>query len=165
MNSIKIAGINDLQIVHDLAHQIWPYAYGNILSVDQLEYMLNQIYSTPALQKQLIASGHQFIIAYTDEKPTGFAAFSLKDNSSIFRLHKIYILLQQQGTGLGIMLLNYVINEGRKAGATVLQLNVNRNNIARNFYEKHGFTIIETEDIDIGNGYFMNDYIMELSLI
>ena len=29
------------------------------------------------------------------------------------------------------------------------------------FYEKLGFQIIKEEDVDIGNGYFMNDYIME----
>ena len=58
--------------------------------------------------------------------------------------------------------LNYVITEIKKTGATSLQLNVNRHNKALHFYEKQGFKIIREEDIDIGEGYFMNDYVMEL---
>jgi ribosomal protein S18 acetylase RimI-like enzyme len=46
-------------------------------------------------------------------------------------------------------------------GATTLQLNVNRNNPAKIFYEKLGFAVLNEEDIDIGNGYFMNDYVMQ----
>lgn len=45
--------------------------------------------------------------------------------------------------------------------ATVLELNVNRQNKARIFYEKFGFVIVEEKDIPIGNGYFMNDYVMQ----
>jgi ribosomal protein S18 acetylase RimI-like enzyme len=43
-------------------------------------------------------------------------------------------------------------------------VNVNRHNKALHFYEKYGFKIIREEDIDIGEGYFMNDYVMELKL-
>jgi ribosomal protein S18 acetylase RimI-like enzyme len=49
----------------------------------------------------------------------------------------------------------------KQKGATSLLLNVNRNNPTKGFYEKLGFTVIKEEDIDIGNGYFMNDYVME----
>jgi ribosomal protein S18 acetylase RimI-like enzyme len=41
---------------------------------------------------------------------------------------------------------------------------VNRHNRALHFYEKQGFKIIREEDIDIGSGYFMNDYVMELTI-
>jgi hypothetical protein len=41
---------------------------------------------------------------------------------------------------------------------------VNRYNKAKDFYEKAGFKIIETVDIEIGNGFYMNDYVMELPL-
>jgi len=59
-------------------------------------------------------------------------------------------------------LLQKVCNHAKENGANTLQLQVNRNNIAVNFYKKHGFKIIAEEDFDIGNGYFMNDYVMEL---
>lgn len=163
MKSIKAAGLNDLHTIHDLAYAIWPYAYGDILSAHQLDYMLEKIYSFNSLQDQLTSLQHNFIIISDNNIPVGFAAFSPEEkSSSVFHLHKIYVLQQQQGNGTGKMLLEYVINSIKNKGATSLELNVNRFNKARYFYEKQGFKIIREEDIDIGKGYFMNDYIMKL---
>ena len=165
MTPIKSAGFSDLPVIHDLAHRIWPDAYGEILSPEQMKYMLEQIYSLPSLQNQLITLKHTFILILDNNIPVGFASFSLKEkNSTVYRLHKIYVLPQQQGTGTGKLLLAHVINTIRSLGATSLELNVNRHNKARLFYEKQGFTIIGEEDIDIGQGYFMNDYVMKLAL-
>lgn len=79
----------------------------------------------------------------------------------IFKLHKIYVLANQQGKGTGKFIINYIINDIKTKGAVVLQLQVNRYNKARDFYEKLGFLVTEEADFDIGNGYFMNDYVME----
>jgi ribosomal protein S18 acetylase RimI-like enzyme len=165
MKLIKAAGINDMPIIHNLAHEIWPSAYGDILSPAQLKYMLNQFYSLSSLQKQVADLQHNFLIVSDEDFPVGFASFSPKEkDSSTYRLHRIYILPQQQGTGTGKLLLNHIINTIKKSEATALELNVNRHNKARSFYEKYGFTITGREDIDIGAGYFMNDYVMKLAL-
>ena len=165
MKSIKVAGLNDLSTIHNLAHAIWPYAYGDILSAAQLNYMLEKIYSHASLQNQFVILQHNFVLVSDNDIPVGFTSFSAKEkNSSVFRLHKIYVLPQQQGNGTGKMLLEYVINSVREMGATSLELNVNRFNKARYFYEKHGFVITGEVDIYIGEGYFMNDYLMEFSL-
>jgi ribosomal protein S18 acetylase RimI-like enzyme len=70
----------------------------------------------------------------------------------------------QQGKKLGKKMLDYIIEHIKNAGAKALQLNVNRHNKALYFYEKQGFKMIRSEDIDIGSGYFMNDYVMELKV-
>lgn len=164
MTIIKSAEYKDLQIVHELANKIWPSAYGDILASDQLDYMLWQIYSLSSLQNQFENLHHNFIIAFDERVPIGFASFSPKENNNIYKLHKIYVLPQQQGTGIGKLLLNHIIGLIKKSHASTLELNVNRYNKARLFYEKLGFKIIAEEDIDIGNGYFMNDYIMQLDV-
>ncbi len=165
MKSIKAAGIEDLTMIHELAHAIWPSAYGEILSPDQLKYMLDKIYSLASLQHQLLDLHHTFVIVFDNNTPVGFASFSPKEEkSSIFHLHKIYVLPGQQGKGTGAMLVDYIINSIKEKAATALTLNVNRYNKARFFYEKRGFTIAREVDIDIGDGYFMNDYIMKLPL-
>ena len=108
---------------------------------------------------------HKFIIVYDDKLPAGFASYSLKLNSkNIFRVHKIYILNELQGKGIGKYLLTKIIADVKPAGAKFLELNVNRNNKALEFYKKLGFKITSEEDIDIDNGYFMNDYVMNLKL-
>jgi GNAT superfamily N-acetyltransferase len=165
MLSTQTAGLKDINLLNDLAYRIWPPAYKTILSPAQMKYMLNLIYSPMALKKQMEDLCHKFIIVYHDKLPTGFASYSLKINSvNIFRLHKIYILHELQRKGIGSYLLQKVITEVKPAGAKFLELNVNRNNKALDFYKKFGFKIIAEEDIDIENGYFMNDYVMKLKL-
>jgi|SRR6185437_13680495 len=159
---IKPAQIGDLKTIHHLAHEIWPAAYLEILGQEQLDYMLEKIYSLDSLQNQFLVLKHNFILLTQDGIPIGFASYSPHDDSTIYHLNKIYVLPGQQGKNLGKQLLNYIISQIKKSGATSLHLNVNRNNKAIHFYEKHGFKIIRTEDNDIGSGYFMNDYVMEL---
>lgn len=158
---IKKATQADVEIIQKLAEEIWPVCYGDIISEEQLRYMLNLIY-TPAALKAQIGKGHQFVIAYQAKTPIGFASYSEKSFQELttFRLHKIYVLTSLQTKGIGSSLLKYVITQSRKAGATVLELNVNKYNNARKFYEKKNFTIVKEEVIDIGNGYVMDDYVM-----
>lgn len=165
MLQVSIAGTNNIPGIRDMAYRIWPVAYANILRPKQIEYMLQLFYSTNALEKQL-QSGHRFIIAYEDGIAVGFASFSQKTTHTpgIFRLHKLYVLPGLQQKGVGKFLLNYIIETISAEGATMLELNVNRHNPALQFYTKHGFTVSREEDIDIGEGYFMNDYVMERKL-
>lgn len=164
MVQIKPAGIEDLSTIRQLAFEIWPIAYGDILEKAQLDYMLEKIYSLSSLQNQFSVLKHKFIIVLEEETPVGFASYSPHEDSSVFHLNKIYVLPRQQGKNIGKQILNYVIEQIRKSSATSLQLNVNRHNKALHFYEKQGFKIIRKEDIDIGAGYFMNDFVLELKL-
>ncbi len=107
--------------------------------------------------------GCSFIIVYDNEEPVGFASYQLT-SEEVAKLHKIYVLPSQQGKGTGNFLLNSIIEQVKKLGAVSLQLQVNRNNTAKAFYEKKGFVVIEEADFDIGNGYYMNDYVMEKKL-
>jgi ribosomal protein S18 acetylase RimI-like enzyme len=104
--------------------------------------------------------GAMFLIIYADGIPAGFASYQ-EMQSGIFKLHKIYVLPSQQGRGTGRFLADFIIDDIKKRGGTALQLQVNRHNKAKIFYEKLGFRVKEDADIAIGNGYFMNDYIME----
>lgn len=161
MSEIRNAEIDDLETIRELAYKIWPAAYKEILGKAQLNYMLDKIYSLSSLRHQFTVLKHQFIMVVEDDIPIGFASFSAQDDSKVFHLHKIYVLPDEQGKNVGKQVLNYIISAIKTAGATSLQLNVNRFNKALHFYEKQGFKIIREEDIDIGEGFFMNDYIME----
>lgn len=167
---IREANVAHIAIIHKLAYDIWPSAYGHILSPAQLTYMLEMMYSFESLQKQIEEQGHRFIILYDNLYnsiiPIGFASFSKKAHTEpiVYRLHKLYVLPRSQDTGCGKYLLNYIIEEIKKEGAAFLELNVNRDNPAQYFYHKMGFIITKEEDIDIGHGFFMNDYVMERKL-
>ena len=166
MVNVRQATVSDIQVIREIAFATWPVAYGNILSSAQLEYMLELIYSTDALRKQMLELSHSFILAYQDSDALGFASYGIASpvDRKTMRLHKIYVLPSAKGSGIGKLLLDTVIGRAREAACTSVSLNVNRDNNAKTFYEKHGFYVSHEEDIDIGSGYFMNDFVMRREL-
>lgn len=151
----------DIPSVQNMARSTWPEAYGGIISAEQISYMLDKMYNKGELLSQF-QQGHIFLIAEADDKDLGFAGFSVIDSKNrVYKLHKLYVLPDAHGMGVGKLLINEVVDLIRDAGGKYLQLNVNRNNKATEFYKKAGFTIKETIDLDIGNGFLMNDYVME----
>lgn len=162
MLSIRNATAADITLIRQLTFKVWPQTYAAILSKEQIDYMLKMMYSEDSLEKQMI-DGCRFIIVYDNTEPAGFASYQ-EIEPCIFKLHKIYVLASQQGKGTGRFLINHIINDIRQHGAKALQLQVNRYNKAKDFYEKLGFAVTHEADFDIGNGYFMKDYIMEVKL-
>jgi ribosomal protein S18 acetylase RimI-like enzyme len=160
--SIRDAVKEDASIIRDMAYKIWPVAYKEILTPEQLTYMLDLLYNEHTLQEQM-QKGTSFIIVNEGDEAVGFASWGLVDDDA-YKLHKIYVLPSQQGKGTGRLMIDHVINDIKARGAHTILLNVNRHNKAINFYEKLGFFLIREEDVDIGNGYFMNDYVMAKNL-
>ncbi len=158
---IKNAVEEDIPSIQEISKITWADTY-NFLPEGQMEYMLNWMYSDSSLKEQ-IEKGHQFFIAEQDKKPIGFASVS-KEENHLFKLNKLYILPSIQKTGAGKALLQEVIQHVKKSGGTELQLQVNRNNSAKEFYLKHAFKVLFEADFEIGNGFFMNDYVMSLEL-
>jgi ribosomal protein S18 acetylase RimI-like enzyme len=158
---IRTAEAEDINTIGYLAYQIWPSAYKDILTFDQLHYMLQYLYSPEALRDQMLKQHHIFLLAETEEEdPVGFASFS-RVKQDVFKLHKLYVLPGLQNMNVGRSLLECVLEECTIEGAKKLQLNVNRNNKAISFYEKLGFKIVGEENVDIGNGYLQEDFVME----
>jgi RsiW-degrading membrane proteinase PrsW (M82 family)/ribosomal protein S18 acetylase RimI-like enzyme len=160
--TIRHASPEDISLIRSMALQVWPQTYAHILTRHQIDYMLNLMYSDKALRHQMELQ-HQFIIVFNAGIPIGFASYN-QIEEGIFKLQKIYILPKQQGKGTGRFIIDQVVRDIVPQGARALQLNVNRFNAAKNFYEKLGFKVIREEDIDIGNNFFMNDYVMEKDL-
>ncbi len=109
---IREATKKDIPVIQQLAHEIWPTAYGEILHSGQLNYMLELIYSETSLHKQF-DSNHIFLILEEAKRPIAFASYN-KLNDGIFKLQKIYALPQEQGKGIGKMLINYIIQKIKK---------------------------------------------------
>ena len=160
--SIRFADLDDINTIGFLGQQTWPSTYGHILSPEQLDYMVNLFCSPSSLRQQMLEARHHFLILEEEEEPVGFASWAATPDPAIFKLHKLYVLPGRQGKGMGKAILDFILEDIRPQGAKTLQLNVNRYNKAIQFYERMGFSIIGEEDIDVGNNFFMNDFIMEL---
>lgn len=154
-----------LHIVQSIAHRTWPSTFAEILSPEQIQYMLNWMYSLDMLESQF-DKGHTFLLIEGNGIELGFAGFELNySDGPKAKLHKIYLLPEAQGKGAGKALILEVANRARNAGQKSLLLNVNKyNQKAIVFYNRIGFEEIYKEVIDIGNGYVMDDVVMELTL-
>lgn len=161
---IKEALPNELNIIQDIAHKTWPVTYGEILTNAQLAYMLENFYSTEALNGNL-KNGHRFILAKENDMTLGFASYA-HDHPENYttKIPKIYVLPETQGKGIGKLLIEAIEAEAIKHGAAKLTLNVNRLNKAIGFYQHFGFQIAKEENVPIGNGYFQEDFVMGKAL-
>jgi len=164
--SFRRATPADMNAITALLHEVFRPTYGHILTEPQIAFMLSSIFSQAHMEQQMNGEGHQFIMAYDGKQLAGFAAleYNFHKERAICKLHKLYLTVPMQGKGLGKALLQEVIRLAKENGQQYLILNVNRGNKAKAFYEAQGFHIRETVDIPLENGYYMNDYIMQLEL-
>ena len=163
---VKKVGIDAIPSIQQIAYSAWAVAYKDILLQPQIDYMLAEFYCNSSLQKQIEEQAHQFILLSDNNITIGFASYSLKSElEKSYQLNKIYINPANQGKGSGKILIAYIINQIKNFSSKSLQLNVNRHNEkAISFYKKFGFNIIAEQNISIGNNYFMDDFVMALSL-
>lgn len=155
---IKQLSINNLGIISDLAHQIWPIAYKEMLTEEQISYMLSRMYDLQILEKAYLG-GDTFYTYNFNKEDLGYIHLCAKDSE--LKLEKIYVLPSYHKTGIGAKLIDFCIEYASTNNFSAIYLHVNRENPSVNFYLKKGFIIDKTEDFDIGNGFFMNDFIMK----
>lgn len=167
---IRRADANQLQTIHEMAEVVFRETYKTILSPEQMDYMMEWMYSLANLEKQ-VAMGHTYYIAWLGDEPLGYLSVRKDsvdaDGTEVWHLEKIYVMPSAQGSGLGHKLLETAkqhVRDNKTAAKARIELNVNRNNPAVGFYRRQGLTILRQGDFPIGNGFYMNDYIMGLDI-
>lgn len=165
MLSVRKANITDAGLINKLAAQVFPETYKEILTPEQLEYMFNWMYSPENIRKQMEDDGHIYFIVYKDQEPCGYYSIQ-QEQKDLFHLQKIYVLPGFQGSGIGKYLIEQAIQSIKQLhpGPCMMELNVNRHNKAVQFYKKMGLKVLREGDFHIGNGFYMNDYIMGMEI-
>jgi GNAT superfamily N-acetyltransferase len=157
---IRNASIADYQYIYDIAIPVWEATYSSILTQDQMDYMLGLFYSREAIADQITNGGHRFLLAEDEGVYLGFASYQINYQTGITKLHKLYVLPQSHGKGIGKALVKLIEDAAIEYSNDQLLLNVNRFNPAIDFYLRAGFENRGEDDVDIGNGYLMEDYLM-----
>lgn len=157
--------VNDknIHLIQPLAHTIWNECYKDLLSEDQINYMIEMMYSNEKINEG-IANGDVWEILKVDNIPAGYLHYKLEEDNTVF-LSKIYLKEDTQFKGIGQLMLNRVLDYAIDKNAKAVHLTVNKNNAkAIRFYEKNGFKNIESKTFDIGNGYIMDDFIFQKNI-
>lgn len=168
--SIRPAGIEDIPVIREMAGIVFRETYKDILSPEQMEYMMDWMYSEDSLKEQIEGDGKEFLVAEYDSVPCGYVSYELEkeleEGRKQYHLQKLYILPEWQGKGIGRAMFEAVLkqlSEWNCEGFRI-ELNVNRYNRAVSFYEHIGMHCDRQGDFPIGKGYFMNDYIYAIDL-
>jgi GNAT superfamily N-acetyltransferase len=150
-----------LPALAELAGVIWRAYYPAVISREQIEFMLARMYSQDTLRGEIRSQGVHFYRLLADGRFAGFASIGPTDQAGVMKLHKIYLLPEIHGRGLGSRLLKHCEAEARRLGAHRLILAVNKRNArAIAAYQRNGFAIAESVAVDIGGGFVMDDFIM-----
>lgn len=153
----------DVDAVAALARSVWQTTYPALISQAQMDAMLADRYAATRMRAQLDDPTHAWYVAWRGDTAVGFAHAYLDTDAC--KLDKLYVHAAQQRQGVGKALLAAVEAWARAQHARRLRLQVNRGNAqALRAYEKYGFTIIESRVFDLGNGFVMDDHIMEKPL-
>lgn len=165
MFTLRKATISDCELIQKLAQQTFPVTYQEILTTEQINYMMEWMYSVENIRKQIKEEGHVYFLAYLENEPAGYISIQ-RESEHLFHLQKIYVLPKFQGAHCGSYLFRQAIKYIKEVhpGRCLMELNVNRFNKAINFYECMGMRKLREGDFPIGNGYYMNDYIMGIDI-
>lgn len=166
MTQIIKATEAEFPIIRSIAFKTWPVTFGSILSEAQIDYMLEMMYSIPSLTEQVNQKNHYFLLFREGNEYLGYASYELNyKGQDKTKIHKIYVVPEGQGKGVGRQLMDTIKDIALQHNNNKLALNVNRDNKAIQFYEAIGFSKVGQEDIDIGNGFLMEDAVMEKEII
>ena len=153
----------DIETVCELAREIWQSTYLPLISQAQIDFMLADRYAPEVLHDQMDDPRHIWRLALWKDEIAGFAHGKM--DGTACKLEKLYVRPGRQHQGLGASLMDEVKQFARNQNAARLRLQVNRGNTqAISAYQKYGFSIVGAQVFDIGGGFVMDDYVMEMTL-
>ena len=159
----KAETLQQIQAVADIAETVWHETYDPILPAGQTEYMIEKFQSVRAVQNQLAEKGYIYYLLRCEGVDAGF--FAIVPGDGEMMLSKIYLLHKFRGRGGVKKAFEFIKSLAENRGMHRIWLTVNKENIyAQEVYRHFGFDVYGTQTADIGNGYVMDDYLMELTL-
>jgi len=158
-----VTDICDIQKLSVLASAIWHEAFANILSPEQINYMIEKFQSFEAIKTAIDKDNYEYFFISDETGIAGYTGIQQKDDKLF--LSKIYIAKEKRGQKLASKAFDFIETIARKRNLKSIWLTVNRNNThAIEVYKSKGFSIIRTQITDIGNGFVMDDYVFEKNL-
>ncbi|MDD2235749.1 MAG: GNAT family N-acetyltransferase [Kiritimatiellae bacterium] len=149
-------------LIGDLAQRIWPGTFSAILPPGQVQFMLEWMYNSNRLTEEMTHLQVHYDLLFDGDNPIGYVSYGPGTNPDDLKLHKLYVLPEYQRHGVGHRAFVRVMDFAQSAGNRFIILQVNRHNEkAIAAYRKYGFRIREEAVTDIGNGFVMDDYILE----
>ena len=148
-----------IETVAGLAGKIWREHYAAILESGQIDYMLEQFQSAAAVADQL-REGYRYYLFCIGGAAVGY--LSIKPEEKRLFLSKLYVARDYRRRGVAGQALARLEDLCRREGYDSIYLTVNKHNVSSiAAYNHMGFVKVLEQTVDIGQGYVMDDFVME----
>lgn len=159
----QVENTEDLEEVANLAYEIWNESFKEIISKNQIDYMVDNFQSLKAMTEQVENENYTYFKVYFKNNLCGY--IGVKDEKTKLFLSKLYLKKEYRGKGIASVMLEKVFEVAKKLSKKSVYLTVNKHNTnAINVYKAKGFEKIDSVVTDIGEGYVMDDYIFQYCL-
>ncbi|OZB98700.1 GNAT family N-acetyltransferase [Paenibacillus sp. XY044] len=160
----KVQTKEEIAALADLAFGIWHEYFISIISREQIDYMVDKFQSVPAMTDQIHQQGYEYYFMNVDGVHVGY--IGVKQEEGKLFLSKLYIAKEYRGHGYASRAMEFLTALCKERSLSAIWLTVNRyNDSTIAVYEKKGFTTVRTQVADIGNGFVMDDYVMEKTIV
>ena len=157
---VNAADSETVKKLSDFAGKIVREHFDPIIGPDQNSYMIARFQSAEAIHEQIVSGGYRYYIVQADGCWAGFIAFYPRGEQMY--LSKFYLNQAFRGRGIAGKMFGFIREQTVKEGLSAIFLNVNRfNSDVISVYHHFGFHCVRMEQNDIGNGFIMDDYVME----
>ncbi len=163
MLNFKKITIENIPILARLAADIWHEYWTEILTLEQIDYMVENFQSEKAIKNQYENENYTYYFLEFEGKNIGY--FGVSEKKDYLFLSKLYILKDYRHKGFGGKAFDKIKELAAEKTYNSIQLTVNKYNTNTiKAYNKWGFRTINSVVTDIGEGFVMDDYIMEYRL-
>ncbi|MCM3628393.1 GNAT family N-acetyltransferase [Paenibacillus glycanilyticus] len=160
MKLLQVHTAEEIAEVARLAAQIWREYYVQIITIEQIDYMIDKFQSITAITDQIKQQNYEYYLLRQDDSVVGYLSVK-EDNGKLF-LSKFYVAKEHRGHGYASEAMAFIEKLCKHRSLSHIWLTVNRDNHSSiAVYEKKGFLNVREQVADIGNGYVMDDFIME----
>ena len=160
--TIKRVDRDNVDKLAEVANGIWHEYFTPLLGIEQVEYMVDKFQSVKGITNQL-DNGYEYYFALSDNEVAGYFGVQPQDESLF--LSKLYLKKEFRGKGVATKMLENIKQIAKNYSKDKITLTVNRyNHHTIEVYKHFGFDIIKEQKADIGNGFYMDDYVMALNL-
>lgn len=161
----RVTTQDHISTVASLAKTIWNQHFVSIIGQEQVDYMLEKFQSAAPIQSQIDSGYEYYVVSQEGGQFVGYLALVPNETPGKVMLSKVYVLQEARGKGVGEQLLEFAKQRSMELGARSLWLTVNRDNDSSiDWYKRKGFVVTSEAKADIGNGFYMDDFIMEYEI-
>lgn len=162
---VKVSERDALKEIENLAAVTWHEHYGKLLPSGQIDFMLRKFLTVDAMARQMEHDNYSYYLIKDDDTSVSIGFMALQESRGALFLSKIYLLKEFRGRGYGSQGFDFANKTAEEKGAGKVWLTVNKHNTGSyEIYLKRGYKVVKEDVTDIGGGYVMDDYIMELRL-